>query len=128
MRRLVPIIVLVLAAGCGDAHRDVAQRQTANFREITEILRSIEDPATMKEAEDRLIARSRHYREVSLRARSLADDPDAVARMEPQRREIEAALKSLAVEVDRVRQLPGGKDFLDRFSATMNPGASGKLP
>ncbi len=106
-------LLLAGASGCQDAHKVVAERQTANMNNVVAILREVKDGETMAVAEAKLMKHAADFRETSRRAKALAPpDADAAGRLEPQRKLIETAFNEYAVEARRVRSLPGGPEFL----------------
>jgi hypothetical protein len=118
------ILALVLgAAGCRDAYQVAIDEQVANYAEIASVLRAVNDPASMDVAERKIAARAAHFREASRRAQALPmpDDEGTVARIREQAAKMQAAVREVAKEFERIRGLPGGPEFIERIGELSDP-------
>jgi len=118
-KSIVIVCFAFCLAGCRDAYQAVSDEQIANFKEMTAILSAAKDPSSIEAAEVQWMARVRQFREASRRARELPppEDEATVQRLREQAPAMQAAVKALAKEMGRVRELPGGPEFLERISA-----------
>lgn len=114
--------VLALAAGCvkDQDYFDVAKDKQAAMGELVDILASIKDESTMKQARETVKANAEKYAEISRRAQALPNPPPAKVqeRFRQNAMQMEATLRRLSIEAKRVADLPGGTDFLGQFEST----------
>jgi len=112
----------LIAAGCvrEQDYFDVAKDKQAAMAELIEILETIKDETTMKQAKTTLQANAERYADISRRAQALPNPPPA--KVQEQFRQnamlMEATIRRLSIETRRVAQLPGGADFLGQFEST----------
>lgn len=120
-RSSVALLIVVLAAGCSRPnprdYLDVYRAQRTALYEMTEILSSITDEKSMEEARRRLDQRQAEFDAIPRRANALPKPPppEAVELLRDELPLMQTAAERLLDEVRRVRQLPGGPAFLERF-------------
>jgi hypothetical protein len=119
--RSLAIAALAMAgAGCKDQYQDVVDRQVANWKEIAGILSVVKDRPTMDEAEAKLRSRVGQFQEVSRRARALPPpDAETMRRLAGEKATMQAAIRDMLKEVERVKDLPEGPAFFERIKDSL---------
>jgi hypothetical protein len=106
-------VVLLALIGCS-SHVSVEKEQIAAIKELTEVLGTVKDEATMKAARSELEKRFQRFEEVAKKAKGMGRPSEEVQRqlqeeLGPQK---ERAFDNLRNEVRRITALPGGEAFL----------------
>lgn len=119
---LFPAISFLVLLGCAKEqdYVEVMQHQQAAFKEMTEILKTVKDEATMADARRALDRNAERYAAISEKANALPKPPPK--KVQERLREESFAMKrifdDLRKETERIGQLPGGPQFLKRFEST----------
>ena len=115
------IVILLLPAGCtrDEDYLEVFRAQQANWKETADILATITDEKSMANAKASLEERSKNFEAISQKANALPKPPPAsvLKRLEEDRFVMERSVQRLQDEVKRVRELPGGAEFLKQFES-----------
>jgi len=108
-------LAALVCSGCGDRYKDVADKQVANWKEITGILREVKDRDSMDEAEDKLLSKLDRFQEVSRQAKSLPPPDEATSlRLQAELPAMQSAVRDMLKEMERIKKLPGGPEFFER--------------
>ena len=102
-------------AGCSraDDYLEVVKQQQATWEETTKLLAGVTDAESMDAAKDRFVELTVRAQNAARKAAAMGKPPDAVLeQLEEQRRGLERAANRMRQEVARVRELPGGPEFL----------------
>jgi hypothetical protein len=118
LHRLLPGLILVFVCGCGDgagSYLAVAREQLAVAEEMVDVLKTVRDAASMKEAHIRLRRLELRGEEIAIRARSLSPPSLEIqekleAELSGKRQEV---LDETKAQIQRIAELPGGQQFLD---------------
>jgi hypothetical protein len=110
---LLAAILLISMTGCS-SYASVQREQIAALKELTEILSTVKDEATMKAARAELEKRFQHFEQVAKKAKAMPrPSPEVQQQLEvelgPQK---VRAFNNLHDEVRRITALPGGEEFL----------------
>jgi hypothetical protein len=122
MSRTVAVVgfTTILLAGCRDRYKDIADQQIANWKEVARILRDVKDQQSMNDAEDKLLAGSYRFEEVSRQAKALPPpDEEASRRLQAEAAAMQSALRDMLMEMTRVKKLPGGPEFFERVKESL---------
>src|SRR5262245_53347211 len=92
----VVFLVLVCAGGCAkdEDYLSVIRDQTAAYREVAEVLKSIHDEKSMSDAKSTLELKAKTFEAIAERARALPKPPPAsvLRRMEDEKLVMQSAL------------------------------------
>src|SRR5882724_6374719 len=115
---LLSVTLCVWLAGCGGTDPRIAmlRSRTAVQKEIHQILVGVKDTASMAEAKTKLDDRYDHCERLAQKARELDRNlpPDVAEQMLREKKGLEQAVADTAREIQRIKELPGGKDFIER--------------
>lgn len=121
---LASVIFLPLL-GCRDAYQVAMDDQISNYNEMVTILQSVKDPASMEAAEAKWKSRLGHFRDTGRRVRELPppspDDLATLERMKDKAPALQKSMMELRTELARIRELPGGPQFLEKISPSGDP-------
>lgn len=110
-------IVFFAGLGCQQRHKDVVQAQTANWIEVAGVLREVKDAPSMDEAERKMVRLASKFKDVSRQAKSLPQPgPNVLAELEEDSRKMQSAMQETMKEIERIKGLPGGPEFFERFT------------
>jgi hypothetical protein len=117
VRWLAVGLLAVGLSGCGSSYERYAaamRDQLAVQEELVQVLKSVKDAASLKEAQAELKKLDSRAEETAARAKSLPKpSEDTLARLQeefgPRRQEL---LNETLAEARRIEQLPGGADFI----------------
>src|SRR5262245_14723251 len=115
MRGFLPLLLL-LAAGCSreGAYRAVVEEQIAAWEETAGVLSGVKDAESMQAAAQKLQARQGHYADVAARAKRLGPpSPEIQESLRLEMDRLQIALRRVQRETLRIKELPGGKAFLE---------------
>jgi len=116
MARVVAgVLCALVLAGCNraDDYLEVVRQQQATWEETTKLLAGVTDAESMEAAKDRFAELTVRAQGSARKAAAMGRPPDAVLeQLEEQRRGLQSAANRMRAEVARVRQLPGGAEFL----------------
>lgn len=108
-------IFVVILPGCGgeSSYRAVVRDQAKAFEEMTEILKTMTDKESMAAARESLLERREEFEAIAQRGRSLSKPSrDMGERLKDDVGKLSQAWRNFQREVQRVRALPGGPEFL----------------
>ncbi|MSQ95943.1 MAG: hypothetical protein EXR98_15505 [Gemmataceae bacterium] len=116
-----PCLILLIVVGCTSNERyfEVAREQRAALHEITDILKTIKDEKSMADAKTALDEKAKQFEAIARKAKALPKPPPAEVSKRWQEDEfvIQAEIRQLAVVVKKVKELPGGEEFLSQFQS-----------
>lgn len=118
---LASVVLVMLASGCAKEqdYYDVMNDKVTALREMTDVLKTVKDAQTMAEAKGKLEENSERYAEIARRAKALPKPPKKVEdRMREEGFIVQATFDNLRAETARISRLPGGPEFLKKFSST----------
>ena len=113
------LATLVFFTGCGSGpYADVLKDQLDAQKELTRILGTVTDEPSMAAAKQQLLKKYKAFERIREKALTL---PKPSARVVKQLKEelgpqMEESIYDLQREIRRIKDLPGGKEFLDDFS------------
>jgi hypothetical protein len=114
------VLVLTLA-GCAkdEDYFEVLREQRGAWKEMADILATVHDDKSMTDAKTALEERGKKFDAISRKAKALPNPPpqEVLKRMEADRFVMERTVARLQSEVERVRKLPGGVEFLKQFES-----------
>src|ERR1019366_4279405 len=98
---------------------EVFREQRAAMKELTAILATVNDEKTMADAKVLLKERGEKFEATSRKANALPKPlpPEVLKRLEDDRFIMERTMAGLLSEIARVRNLPGGEEFLNDFKS-----------
>lgn len=108
----------VLALGLTGCNRtaqyaEVVREQAQAFRELTEVLSTVTDEATMKSARGELRKRWDRFQQVQKKAKALSKPSEGVEiKLHEELGELDRSWSDLQRELRRIQDLPGGHEFL----------------
>jgi hypothetical protein len=105
----------LMVCGCdrGETYLEIARAQQAAWDETADVLASITDAASMEAARDRFAELTVKGQTLARRAKAMPRPSDRILeQLEEERGKMERAANRMRAEVNRVRQLPGGAEFL----------------
>lgn len=118
-------ISLLGLAGCQEKispHLEVLRQQSSLQKELTGLLRSVQDEATMKEAEVSLGDFAERSIAISAKTHAmLPPNPKTKEIIEKEADTFMAGQAELKKEIIRVMKLPGGEKFLQKFRNPQGP-------
>jgi predicted RNase H-like nuclease (RuvC/YqgF family) len=135
--RWLGLLVAAWLCGCGSSHEtlceqtrryaEVMSEQIKVFEELVEVLTSIQTPADMNGAKERLRERLDNVEKLAQRARSMPPPSQAVKdkiqeQLGPQ---VSAVFRRLKDERQRIEKLPGGTELIKDLGMLKK---SGQLP
>jgi hypothetical protein len=106
------------AAGCSReaAYRSVVEDKAAAYEEMTALLKTIKDEASLAAARERIHECHAVFDAIAERGRKLGDPgADMRERLAPEVEKLNLAWSRYKNEALRVNALPGGKAFLDEI-------------
>jgi len=112
---LVLFSVALPSCGCNKAapYREVARERAATMKEMAEILGTVQDADSMKQARREIEKLASREAALSVRARALpAPSARVVEEMAAEAALLQEALRQVQKESERIAKLPGGPDFL----------------
>jgi hypothetical protein len=124
-------LILVGAPGCGKGYEQYAKVPSdllAIEAEKAQILKTVKDDGSMKEARSRLDKLALRAEEVARRAKALGE-PSVEVRQKLEDEfagRLQQALNQTRAEIRRIQDLPGGPDFLQQNG--LSSGESPRLP
>lgn len=124
MRRFFPWLVM-LAALCGcersNPYLEVFREQDEARKELIKVLRTIKDEAGMEAAKEELTRRFAFFDAVSAKpGRMLPPSREVMQRLEEERPAMEKTMLELMAEANRVKELPGGENFIRSVGGLRN--------
>lgn len=110
---LLAAVLLISVSGCS-SYASIEKEQIAALKELTEVLSTVKDEATMKAARGELQKRFQHFEQVAKKAKAMSrPSPEVQQQLEDELGpEKERAFDNLRNEVRRVTAMPGGEEFL----------------
>ncbi len=113
-------LTLLALAGCESVSRDdylqVFRDQKAAYDEVTEVLESVKDQESMAKAEKALAEKTAKFEPATKRAKALPPPTEEMRRrLAEEMQAIQRSHDRMFTEVQRVKGLPGGEEFLKRF-------------
>lgn len=118
-RRFFPALILAGSLGCsgGPTHQDVVRRQADAYEEMVAVLAEVRDEDGMAAAHARLETMQASLADLIRRARDLGPPtPEALVELEKERGKMQESLRRVLAELRRIRDLPGGEDFVKSLS------------
>jgi len=115
-------IILISSAGCGSdspsAYVAIFQEKINELQELTEVLSTVKDESTMEAARSEWKKRSRRFEEQAEKNKELPKPSAAVKRKveEELGPQFNRTMKDLRAQVKRIKDLPGGEEFLQGIS------------
>ena len=124
--RLAALLLFLCGAGCtkDEDYLEVYRAQRENYRELTDILATIQDEKSMTDAKSKLDERAKKFNEIARKASALPKPPPESVRnrMADDAFTMERTLDRLRQQIKRVREdIKGGDEFLKQFEST-SPG------
>ena len=100
---------------------NMVRSQTNGWKEIQKILAEVKDQAGMEKAQIQLAKRFDDFQKMADEARDLdpAVPPEIAEIMRKEGADLQKAINETLVEIQRIRQLPGGLEFLNQFKAAL---------
>lgn len=118
-------LALLILVGCtsNEQYLEVAREQRAAWSEMAEILKTIKDEKSMADAKSALDAKTKEFEAIARKAKALPKPPppEVNKQLEEDKFVIQSTLRRLSSEIQRVKKLPGGEDFLNQYQ-TRSPG------
>jgi hypothetical protein len=117
MRRAALFVVCALIAGCGpDPYREAIRKQVSKQEELADLLAEVKDAKSMSDIEASIADRMEAFQRAANRAAKLPHpDPGRIQAYKDEFGEkMTSAFVRYTKEVERIRGLPGGPEFLDR--------------
>jgi hypothetical protein len=118
------LATIAALAGCDNtaAYASVFRDQLDAIKELTRILESVTDRPSMAAAKEDVVGKYKEFEKIRHRALLL---PKASARVNEQLTEefgprMEEAMAALLREIRRIRDLPGGQEFLENLGKLSN--------
>ena len=122
MFRAIPTCcLLVLLAGCAkeEDYHEIVRQQRAARKEVKDILATIKDGPSMAAAKRTLDENVQKYEAIASKARAMPrPSPEIEQRLREDAYLMEGVMKGLQMEVKRVSDLPGGREFWKHFEST----------
>jgi len=115
MKRLFALPFIVALAGCNSAepYLEVARQQQANWDEMTKVLESVTDEKSMEAARERFEELTVRGQTLSRRVKAMPKpSPEILEQLHDHSRSLQRSVNRVQEELARVRQLPGGPEFL----------------
>jgi hypothetical protein len=111
------LATMMLLAGCSrtEEYVEVAQAQQKAMQEVTGILKKIENEMDMAAAKDELDERFARYDTIARKARELPKPPPPDVEQKLDLAAFKRAVDDMTYQIGRVKELPGGKEFFQRF-------------
>lgn len=114
-------LLSLAGAGCNSSasYAAIFQEQMEAQKDLTGILGTVVDKESMSAARERLEKKSAAFEAIKKRAAALPP-PSAEIRQRLQEQfgaQMQESLAALLAEVRRVKELPGGQEFLESFAA-----------
>jgi len=109
------LLLILFVTGCSReaSYRAVVEEQIAAWDEMGRLFETVKDKDSMAAAQDRLHALEKRYRAIAERAKSLATpNPDIQEKLRDEIERLQTSLLRVRREMNRIRELPGGKEFL----------------
>ena len=122
MKHAALAIVLISLAGCGSdsasPYMAIFQEKINELQELTEVLSTVKDESTMEAARSEWKTRSRRFEQQAEKNREVPRPSAAVKRKveEELAPQFNRAMEKLQAEVRRIKDLPGGEEFLQGIS------------
>ena len=115
------VVLLLTLVGCtkSEDYLKIAREQRTAYRELADLLETIQDEKSMAAAKTALAERAEKCEAIAAKARALPQPPpaDVQKRFEEDGYFIQQTIKNLQIEVGRVRGLKGGKEFFKQFDS-----------
>ncbi len=111
-------LALLALPGCTrtEDYLEVARAQQEALRDVTAVLTHIHSEKDMAAAKEKLDDGEARFEAIARKARALPKPPPEVAsRLQDEAPKMQRALEQLRDEVQRVRGLPGGQEFLKQY-------------
>lgn len=121
VRILLACGLVVLLAGCAreEDYFEIAREQRAAMKEVTDVLVTVTDDASMAAAKQALDEKAKKCEAIAQKARSMSrPSPEVQARLREDSHLTEGVVNVLRKEAARVSKLPGGPAFLKQFEST----------
>ena len=119
--RLVAVTVLLVAALGSPSHEQLAEKMLASLDKITMVLKGIEGDDAAKDAKPELRKAADSWIEARAQAGKLPppekDEKERLVKI--YRPKIDATLKKMFIEIQRVSVIPGGKDALKEIAGVL---------
>ncbi len=117
---LVALGAAFLCYGCGgDSHESLNDETCDIFTEMTEIMATITDEASAKEAAPKIEALAVEFKDIVQREKSLGDPPDDVKR--ELEKKMSAAMQDFFKEMMRVGQVEGAMKQIEKAMEGVGP-------
>jgi biopolymer transport protein ExbB/TolQ len=113
------LLALCLAlAGCAPRTEDyleVVRGQQKVMQEITDILKKVQNDKDMAAAKDALDERFAEYEAIARKGRELPKPPPPEVQEKLDLASLNRVVRQMNDEIQRVKDLPGGRDFFAQF-------------
>lgn len=116
-----PLTLLLGLAGCAKEkdYVDAFREQRAAYRDVTQVLATIRDEQSMKDAKASLEKRFDKFAQAAAKIRALPrPSAELLSKLDQEQAGMKRAFADLQDEVSRVTKLPGGSAFLKQFQTT----------
>jgi len=117
MRRAAMMVAALLAAvilgGCADKYESVVKEELGYLREMSEVLKNVQDEASMEKAKPRIEELAEKMRALSKKVEEMPEpSPERLKRLKAKYdKEAEKAMSELTANAARVAVLRGGADL-----------------
>jgi hypothetical protein len=110
-------VVLLTLAGCSrtEDYLAVVRGQQQAMQEVTDILKKVHDDKDMAAAKDALDERFAKFDAIARKARDLPKPPPPEVEEKLDLNAFKRAMRNMNEEIQRVKDLPGGKEFFAQF-------------